>query len=423
MTARALPTALALLLGVGAAGAADPELPPSPSELVIQRLSRAPTLEDFLEMKPPEDLAGELTLVTGFVQQSPEDGQPASQRTEAYLGYDQENLYTIFLAFDDDPRTIRANFGRRENTFGDEIVEIQLDTYNDQRRAFSFIVNPFGVQFDAIWTEGSGFDGSWDTVWQSRGRVNDQGYVVWISIPFKSLRFPSTEDQTWGVVLVRDIQRNNEVSFWPRISNRIEGRLNQEATLKGLSGISPGRNIQLIPYGTARSFRALDGGGEPRFERDSFDPDLGLDAKLVLKDSLALDLTVNPDFSQIESDQPQVTVNQRFEVFFPEKRPFFLENAGYFQTRINLLFTRRIADPSAGARLTGKLGAYSLGALLIDDEAPGKVVDPSDPTSGASARFTVLRASRDVGEQSNVGVMFTDREFEGGRKSRPAVNS
>ena len=149
-------------------------------------------------------------------------------------------------------------------------------------------------------------------------------------------------------------------------SSRIEGRLNQAATLRGLVNISPGRNIQLIPFGAFRSFRSLDTRDEdrPQFVRDRADFDGGLDAKLVFKDSLVVDVAVNPDFSQVESDEPQVTVNQRFEVFFPEKRPFFLENASFFETPINLLFTRRIADPQFGVRLTGKLGPYALGAFL-----------------------------------------------------------
>lgn len=362
-------------------------------------------------MRPPADLEGSMAVVEGFTQQIPEDGEPSTQRTRVYMGYDDDQLYFVFLAFDDEPDKIRAHLSRREDLFGDEIVEVQLDTFNHRRRAFSFIANPLGVQWDAIWTEGQGFDSSWDTVWHSHGRVTDSGYVVLMEIPFKSLRFSPEQQQTWGIVLVRDIPRSNEGTFWPWISNRIEGRLNQAATLHGIEGISPGRNIWIIPYATSRRFRTLVDGDQPGYVRDGFDPDAGVDGKFVFKDSLALDLTVNPDFSQVESDQPQVTVNERFEVFFPEKRPFFLENAGYFQTPFNLLFTRRIADPRLGARLTGKAGAFSLGALLIDDEAPGKRVAADDPTSGKQARFGVLRLSRDFSRQSNLGVLYTDRQF------------
>ncbi|MEK7215395.1 MAG: DUF5916 domain-containing protein, partial [Chloroflexota bacterium] len=151
----------------------------------------------------------------------------------------------------------------------------------------------------------------------------------------------------------------------------------------------------------------------PRFTRDRADPDAGLDAKVVFKDSLVLDVTFNPDFAQVESDEPQVTVNQRFEVFFPEKRPFFLENANSFRTPINLVFTRRIADPQFGVRLTGKVGPYAIGALLADDEAPGKSALPTDPGFRQRARFGIVRLTRDIFKQSSIGMIYTDRAFAG----------
>ncbi len=405
---RTIPACLAwLCLSFAIAAGEVPERP----TVDIPLVDRAPTLEDFLSMGPSPEFQGKMARVEGFIQRTPEDGRDASQRTQVYIGYDRQQIYVVFVAFDEEPEKIRARMNRRENVFGDEIVEVMFDTFYDQQRAYAFVATPLGNQWDARWTEGSGFDDSWDTVWKSRGKLTDRGYVVLMSIPFKSLRFPATEDQTWGIIFVRDIPRNNESSFWPQVTQRINGRMNQEATLRGLSGISPGRNIQLIPYGFARRLRTLDR-ESATFDRDSLDPDAGLDAKFVLKDSLALDLTANPDFSQVESDQPQVTVNQRFEVFFPEKRPFFLENSSLFQTPFNLLFTRRIADPRAGARLTGKVGKFNLGTLLIDDERPGEVVAPSDPDYGESARFGILRLSRDLPRQSNIGFIYTDREFE-----------
>ena len=300
-------------------------------------------------------------------------------------------------------------------------MEIMLDTFSDQRRAYAFFANPLGVQMDIIFTEGGagrdgppGFDRSFDTLWYSKGRLTDQGYVIWMAIPFKSLRFPSTPQQTWGILLARNLLRANERDFWPHMSTRIEGRLNQAAILRGLENISPGRNMQFIPFGAFRSFRALDtrDAAQPRFVRDRAEVDAGLDAKFVLKDSLVLDVTVNPDFSQVESDEPQVTVNERFEVFFPEKRPFFLENASFLQTPINLVFTRRIADPQFGVRLTGKTGPYAIGAFLIDNESPGKSVPEDDPLQGKRALFGIVRLNRDLFQQSTLGFIYTDREFE-----------
>jgi len=390
----------------------------SPAEITIPRLDRPPALEDFLAMRPNAHWENRLAKVEGFVQRLPSDGAPSTQRTEVYLGYDDRNIYCIFVAFDSEPHKVRAHKTVRDNLYGDERLDLFLDTYHDQRRAFVFTVNPLGFQMDGMWTEGQPrqYDRAWDTVWYSRGRLTGQGFVVWVAVPFKSLRFPESSEQTWGIVFVRWIPRTNESATWPRVTTRIEGRLNQGATLRGLRDISPARNMQLIPYGFFRSFRALDtrDPAGPRFVTDNAEPNGGVDAKFVLKDSFALDATVNPDFSQVESDEPQITINRRFEVFFPEKRPFFLENPSYFETPINLFFTRRIADPQYGIRLTGKRGPWALGALLADDEAPGKAVLPSDPLFGARAAIGIVRINRDVFRQSAIGVIFTDRELNAG---------
>jgi len=403
--------ALAILAAAEGALASAAELTADRPSVRVGRLHRPPVLEEFLSMEPPADLADELLRVTGFFQREPADGQPASQETRVYLGHDDERLYVVFVAFDDEPDRVRARMTRRESVFGDDTVEIQIDSFNDQRRAFSFLTNPFGIQWDAIWTEGQRFDQAWDTVWDSRGRLTDRGYVVWMAIPFQSLRFPPAPpdaERTWRLVLVRDIPRNGETSFWPRVSSRIEGRLNQAATASGFAGITPGRNLWLIPYATARSDRAdLEAGPDENTD----DLEAGGDLKWVFRESMALDVTVNPDFSQVEADVPQVTVNQRFELFYPEKRPFFLENADYFKTPFDLLFTRRIAEPTGGVRLTGKTGPYSLGVLAIDDERPGDLALPGDPLVGERAWNGVARVRRDVSRQSNVGLLFTDHEI------------
>ena len=399
---------MSALFPPGAAGQA------APASVTVPRVERAPTLDDFAEMKPSAEMDGRLARVEGFVQREPADGQPASQRTEVYLGYDEKNLYIVFVCFDREPEKIRARLTAREAVNDDDLVEVLLDTFADQRRGYIFGANPLGIQQDALFTEAEGYDGSFDTLWHSRGRLTDTGYVVWMAIPFESLRFADTPQQTWGVLFTRKVRRASENSFWPRVSSRIEGFFNQAARLEGMEHISPGRNVQLIPYAAFRSFRALDARdpARPRFERDRAEGDAGLDAKFVLRDSFVLDVTLNPDFSQVESDEPQVTVNQRFEVFFPEKRPFFIENASYFQTPINLLFTRRIADPQFGVRLTGKQGPWAVGAFLIDDEAPGKRRPPGDPRHGQRALFGIVRVNRDIWRESSLGVIYTDREFE-----------
>ena len=241
---------IGVLCGLAYAGSSPQNAPPS-STLIIPRLARAPVLEEFLTMHPEGDVATEMAKVTGFVQRNPHDRQPASQPTDAYLGYDQKNLYVVFVCFDD-PSKVRARMSRREDIFSDDNVEIMLDTFHDRRRAYAFQTNPLGVQWDAIWTEiphedSSGalnnFDSSFDTVWSSRGKLTQQGYVVWMAIPFKSLRFSPEQLQTWGLILYRGILRENEDDFWPEISRRVEGRLGQAATASGLEKISPGRNM------------------------------------------------------------------------------------------------------------------------------------------------------------------------------------
>jgi Domain of unknown function (DUF5916) len=389
----------------------------APPALTIPRLARAPVLEDFLEMKPEGEIALQMAKVTGFVQRNPHDGEKVSEDTAAYLGYDQKNLYIVFVCFDD-PKKVRGRMSRREDIHDDDQVAVMFDTFHDRRRAYEFQTTPLGVQWDAIYTEatrqeaGGNWDVSWDAVWDSRGRVTSRGFVVWMAIPFKSLRFPSTREQEWGIILYRGIVRKNEDAFWPQISRKIEGRLGQAATLYGLEGISPGRDIELIPYGIMRGFRALDtvDPTNPFFQKATAQGQFGMDAKFVIRDHFVLDLTANPDFSQVESEDPQITVNQRFEVYFPEKRPFFLENEDYFRTPFNLFFTRNIQDPSAGIRLTGKEGPYSVGVMSTDDRAPGLAVPSYFPLAGTRSYFTVARVSRDIFKQSSVGALYTDWE-------------
>jgi hypothetical protein len=379
----------------------------------IPRIEIAPKLEDFLEMKPSPAFEGKLASVSGLIQRIPTDGAPSTQKTVVYLGYDAKNLYAVFVAFDSEPGKIRARLSRREDIFDDDTVEIMLDTFHDHRRAYSFLVNPLGVQADALWTEGENFDFSFDTIWESQAKLTKQGYVVWMAIPFRSLRFASNDPQTWGIILNRGLPRTNEDTFWPRYSSRIQGRLNQEGAATGLSAISPGRNLQFIPYGIFRSFRELDlrDPNRPVFDQRNAYGRVGLDAKAVLKDKFVLDATINPDFSQVESDEPQVTVNQRFEVLFPEKRPFFLENSNYFTTPINLVFTRRIVDPKYGVRLTGKDGPWAVGVLMADDASAGRTIPLSDRDAGKHAYFGIGRVSYDLGSQSIIGATFTDRQF------------
>ena len=384
--------------------------------LRIPRVRRPPKLEDFISMRPAPEFANEgMARVTDLKQRLPHDGVPVSQRTEFYLGFDRKQLYVALIAFDKNPSNIRAHLSKRDDVYQDDVFYVFLDTFDDKRRAYAFACNPLGVQSEGVWTEGQGWDFSWDTQWSSEGKLTSQGYVVLISIPFKNLRFPNKPVQQWGIMLDRDIPANDEQSFWPEYTTKIDGRLNQEGQAVGVEGVSPGRNMQFTPYIAARSYREPDlrDMTNPVFERKNLKGDAGLDSKIILKDALVLDSTLNPDFAQVESDDPQVTANQRFEVYFPEKRPFFLENAGFFQTPINLVFTRRISNPVYGVRLSGKVGPYAIGVLTADDRSPGKSVPQSDSLLNTKAYYTIARLNRDIWKQSTIGLIFTDREYEG----------
>src|SRR5215469_6505409 len=208
--------------------------------IAIPHIDTPPELSDFEDMRPSPRLAESMLKITGFIAREPADGAQPTQDTDVYLAYDDHNLYVVFICWDKEPDKIRARMTRREDIFSDGSAEIMIDTFDDGRRGYTFAANPLGIQWDALWTEGSignglpadysGFDPSFDTVWNSEGRLTSQGYMLLMEIPFKSLRFPKADIQQWRIILNRSIPRTNENLFWPRISNRIQGRFNQAAT-------------------------------------------------------------------------------------------------------------------------------------------------------------------------------------------------
>jgi uncharacterized protein DUF5916 len=389
----------------------------SDTTLTIPRVQRAPGIEEFLARDGHPLGSGTETgsgpgagvRVGEFRQREPGDGVPVSHGTTAYLSYDDANLYVVFVC-EDDPAQVRGRIARREEITGDDQVGVYLDTFRDREHAYFFLANPLGVQLDGILTEGQEDDLSFDAVWHSDGRLTESGYVVRMTIPFRSLRFPRGPTQGWGIALGRFIRRNSEEAYWPHLTKRVKGFVPQFRVLQGLADISPSRNIQVNPYSVFARARVLDQGAAAF--NTAGDQRLGVDAKMVVRDALTFDATVNPDFSQVETDDPQVTVNERFEVFFPEKRPFFLENSGYFTTPVNLFFSRRVVDPGGGLRLTGKAGGWAVGAIGINDRAP--VEEAEDPDlAGSRAAVGALRVQRELGEESTVGMFVSDRELEG----------
>src|SRR5258707_9949689 len=259
----------------------------------IPGVHRALKLDDFLENNPRE---AELT-VTDFRQNSPGDGTPATESSTAYLSYDDKNLYAVFVCHDE-AGAVRAHLSKREASDQDDGVGILLDTYRDFHRAYYFFSNPLGVQTDAIYTEGQGYDYSFDTLWDNAGRVTSDGYIVFFSIPFKSLRFSSAPEQTWGVALYRVILRKSEYDYWPYVTQRVEGLTQQFAPVGGLENVSPGRNIQLIPYGLLANDHFLNQpSGGPRGFVGKFEHRPGPAPKFVARDSLRFEVPPTRVFS------------------------------------------------------------------------------------------------------------------------------
>ncbi|MGA3130543.1 MAG: carbohydrate binding family 9 domain-containing protein [Terracidiphilus sp.] len=369
-------------------------------------------LVDFANMEPSADLRVRLARVSDFIQNSPADGQPATEKTEVWMAHTQSTLYFVFICYDRHPEQIRSHLARRENILNDDGAVILLDPFRDRRLGVAFRVNPAGVEADASWSEANGYDYSYDTVWDSEGRVTKEGWMALFAIPFRSLRFRGNESD-WGIVFDRYFPRNSEQDFWPRVAADVTGVLSQEGSLHGIAGVSGSHNVQLNPYTLAQNERSLNviDPTNPFFSSRRFEGADGGEAKLILKDSIVLDGTINPDFSDIESEQPQFTVDQRFPVYFPELRPFFLENANYLVTPINLIYTRNIVHPEYGIRVTGKIDHTNVGLFVTDDRQPGQAVAPGDPLYAKHATVAVGRVSQDLGKGSSLGAIYTDEEF------------
>jgi hypothetical protein len=366
----------------------------------------------------------------GFRQQEPEEGAPASEPTQIRVLYDHENLYIGIWAFDSRPDRIIARQLERDAQLGlsrfgpsggDDAIELILDTFHDRRNAFYFATNPRGVQVDGLITDESDeADLDWDGVWDVRARTTNDGWTAEFAIPLRTLRFPANAgQQTWGFNVQRVVARKNEQSLWTAWSRDGEGlhRVSRAGELDGLDSLTRGLDLSVKPY-------VLTSVGQDYLERPSgsadFEPDVGIDAKLGLASGLVLDLTVNTDFAQVEADEEQVDLS-RFSLFFPEKREFFLENAGIFEfgaphfhgpPPLLLFFSRRIGLQQAqtvpiiaGARLTGRAGAQTIGLLNVTTAEEESVGAPL-------TNFAVTRLKRDVGRRSYVGAMATHRLME-----------
>jgi hypothetical protein len=386
------------------------------AQVKIPRLSTAPTLKDLADDVEVSPTLQQMLKIDSFVERYPDDGVRPPNATTAYLGYTHEYFYAAFICRDTTPETVRAHMLARDSLGDDDNVQIMLDTFHDQRRAFVFESNALGIQADALYSEQTGYDFSFDTVWDTWGQRTPSGYVVLMRIPFASLYFTRAaagEMRSWGIILGRNVAKTSESDYWPRSNHDIAGRLTQDQEVEGFADIERGQNLQFEPYTLARNLRQLNtiDSGNPYFESRHLQGYAGLDAKFILHNSLVLDTTVHPDFSQVGIDNP-ATPNQRFPPYFAEVRPFFIENSSYFQTPISLYYTNSIVTPQYGARLTGKLGGWALGLLGVDDRSPGQLVPDNDPEANSRAHVYLGRLNRDLGTLSNVGVIYADREYD-----------
>ena len=364
-----------------------------------------------------EDVWDEAAVLTGFTQYQPTEGIPAREPTEVLVFYGEEAIYFGIRARDRHPEEIRSSVAERDGFLGDDWVRLMLDTYNRQQQAYLFYVNPRGIQTDGLWIEGLGDERSVPTVpvdynpdfiWQSDGRITEAGWVAEVRIPYVSLRFPESPVQDWGFNVARGIRHLGYNQSWAPLTQSISSTLEQQGTLANLRGVEPRRLREITPVVTGKwTGDRVDGS----FRRSDPEPQVGLNARYGLTQNMVLGATINPDFSQVEADAGQIRVNERFALFFPEKRPFFLEGTEVFNTPTRLVHTRQVVDPIAGAKVTGRLGSVDVGYLGALDESPVSFGEAEH-----EAAFNLFRASKDLGSGSNVGFLYTDRSSLGGRE-------
>jgi hypothetical protein len=411
----------ALVAGARAGSSAEA----AATEAVALRVAEAPVVDgEVLE----EPVWAPVPAATEFWQTTPDEGQPASERTEVRIVYTADALYFGIVCRDREPSRIVVADSRRDSPLDEtDSFQIILDTYRDRQNGFVFGTNPAGIEYDGqVTKEGQGsdtgpslqqsgsaggFNLNWDAAWTVKTRLGPFGWSAEFAIPFRTLRYRGGGDQTWGLNFQRNIRRRNETAFWSRLPRQYTlFRLSEAGALRGLE-VPPQRNLKLMPYVLGESRR--DARSSPRTTSDA---DVGGDLKFGVTPSLTLDLTVNTDFAQVEVDEQQINLD-RFNLFFPEKRPFFLENAGIFAVgspgEVEMFFSRRIGiGPSgeivpilAGGRVSGKLGAANVGVLNMQTRSVGGITPANN--------FTVARLSRELPNRSSIGALFVNRQATG----------
>ena len=352
--------------------------------------------------------------VDANIEVRPGENIPAPVKTEALIAYDRDNLYVAIIAYDPDPTKIRANISERDNISGDDWVLILFDTFNDQQRTYDFMCNPLGIQSDFIESPNGG--GEYDAIWDSDGRITDEGYIVEMAIPFNSLPFQNSEDdQTWGFDVVRSYPRTvrHHIGAFPRDRNN-NCYMCQALKLEGFGGNKPGKNIELDPTFSALLTQERENITSGSFKEKDRSMEPGITARWGITPNMMLSATINPDFSHIEVDAVQIDINTKFPLYYSEKRPFFLEGSEIFNSRFNLVHTRTLAEPEWGIKLTGKEGKHTLGFFSARDRVTPLVFPGSEggnnTTLSARSIGSVMRYKLDIGKSSFIGTTISDRE-------------
>jgi hypothetical protein len=347
---------------------------------------------------------------------SPRENVAPPVRTEILITYDQSHLYFGFRCYDPEPSKIRAHYGERDKSSGDDWVAVEIDTYNDSRRAFTLITTAAGVQLDGLSDAAGIKDYNWDMIYDTAARIQDWGYGVEVAIPFSSLRFQRAKgSQVWGLNAVRGYPRTVNHQIWARPYDRGNNcRVCQYLKIEGFEGASPGRNIELDPTLTAARTEERASFPEGGLALRDQNAEAGMTARWGITPNLVLSGTANPDFSQVEADAAQLDINEPFALFYPERRPFFTEGLDFFRMPLSVIYTRTMRDPRWGFKLTGKEGKNAVGAYVLQDDITNLIF----PGSQYSLSFTrnqpntagVFRYSRDFGKDSNLGAFLSDRE-------------
>jgi hypothetical protein len=354
------------------------------------------------------------------------EGEAPSESTDVRVLLTDTHVWFGIRCANQGPGRVRASLSPRDQILDDDHIAVHLDTYHDFHRAYIFGVNPHGVQLDGI-LDGDEPDFSWDAVWDAEAKLGDHEWTAEIAIPLRTLRFPTGGAGVWGLWVRRQITKNDEVCSWPLYRLGEAGDIMiQAGDLEGLVGVKGGGRLEAQPYAASSraESRPLQSGSALGGWEGETQSDVGVDLRYGITSTLTANLTINPDYSQVEADALQIDVNQRFPLYFPEKRPFFLEGAETYNTFFRLVYTRRIADPAFGGKLTGKLGRWRLGAIAVRDDGNGSTDGIGARSSGDPSRqgfFSIGRVTYDIGANSSVGLLVTDHVTDRFEGALPAV--